>query len=164
MVCVSPARRERDPPPRFVTDVFKNLEDDNEHPTAQPRLGAIMAVLLLAATTTSAALAVDVRAMMEGGLKTLEADLGLSADQKAKVDPILQSAVEQRLAVLKEYNFEPGNRPSFMDLISIRSKMSNITTEVHRKLVPILSNQQMQKFDDISEQMRQKMRSVLLGR
>lgn len=125
---------------------------------------AIIAVLLFAATTTSPALAVDVRAMMEGGLKTLEADLGLSADQKAKVDPILKSAVEQRMAVLKEYNFQPGNRPSFMDLISIRSKMSSITAEVHRKLVPILSDQQMQKFDDISERMRQKMRSALLGR
>ena len=102
--------------------------------------------------------------MMEGGLKTIEADLRLSANQKQKVDPILQNAVEQRMAVLKEYNFKPGNRPSFMDLISIRSKMSDITTEVHRKLVPILSQKQMEKFDDISEQMRQKMRSVLLAR
>ncbi len=68
------------------------------------------------------------------------------------------------MAVLKEYNFKPGSRPSFMNLISIRSKMSDITTEVHRQLVPMLSNQQMEKFDDISEQKRRKMRSVLLGR
>jgi hypothetical protein len=125
---------------------------------------AMVAMLFFTATASTTALAVDVRNMMEGGLKTLEADLKLSADQKQKVDPILQSAVDQRMAVLKEYNFKPGNRPSFMDLISIRSKMSDITTEVHRKLVPILSQQQMEKFDDISEQLRQKMRSVLLGR
>jgi uncharacterized protein YycO len=125
---------------------------------------ALVAMLFFAATASTTALAVDVRNMMEGGLKTLEADLSLSAEQKQKVDPILQSAVDQRMAVLKEYNFKPGNRPSFMNLISIRSKMSDITTEVHRKLVPILSQQQMEKFDDISEQMRQKMRSVLLGR
>lgn len=125
---------------------------------------SILAMLLFAATASSSAFAADVREMMEAGLKTVEADLKLSAEQKSKVDPILQKAVNQRMAVLKEYNFTPGNRPSFMNLISIRSKMSDITTEAHRQLVPILSDQQMLKFDDISEQMRQKMRNVLLGR
>ena len=125
---------------------------------------SILAVVLFAATASLSAFAADVREMMEAGLKTVEADLKLSAEQKAKIDPILQKAVHQRMAVLKEYNFKPGNRPSFMNLISIRSKMSDITTEVHHELVPILSNQQMKKFDDISEQKRQKMRSVLLGR
>ena len=125
---------------------------------------SILAMLLFAATASSSAFAADVREMMEPGLKTVEADLKLNAEQKAKIDPILRKAVNQRMAVLKEYNFKPGNRPSFMNLISIRSKMSDITTVVHRQLVPILSNQQMEKFDDISEQKRQKMRSVLLGR
>jgi len=84
-------------------------------------------MLLFAATASSSAIAADVREMMEAGLKTVEADLKLSAERKAKIDPILQKAVNQRMAVLKEYNFNPGNRPSFMNLISIRSKMSLIT-------------------------------------
>ncbi len=124
----------------------------------------MVAMLFFAATASTTALAVDVRNIMEGGLKTPEADLQLSADQKQKVDPILQSAVDQRMAVLKEHSFKPGNRPSFMDLMSIRSKISDVATDVHRKLVPILSQQQMENFEDISEQMRQKMRSVLLAR
>ncbi len=48
---------------------------------------SILAVLLFAATASSSAFADDVREMMEAGLKTVEADLKLSAEQKAKNRP-----------------------------------------------------------------------------
>lgn len=133
----------------------------SNHSPAQANFVVLFVVMDVAALP---ALAGDMRNLMETSLKGVEAELNLSAEQKGKVDAILQNSINNRMAVFKEYNVKLGKRPSFMTLITIRSKMGQITADVHRQMVQILNDQQMENFDDISEVMRQKMRSALLGR
>lgn len=106
---------------------------------------------------------VNLRAMMERDVKQIENRLRLEAKKSAKVDRILRKAVNRRMAVLRKHDVTPGVRPPISTLISLKSDMDNIRTENHRELLKILSEPEMQVVEEMAEQMRRKIRSIILG-
>ena len=107
--------------------------------------------------------AANFRAMMEQDVKEIEKRLKLAGDKLAEVNKILTKAVERRMAILREHKVTPGVRPPISTLITVKSEMDRIRTENHRELMKILSEPEMQIVEEMSERMRAKIRSIILG-
>jgi hypothetical protein len=103
------------------------------------------------------------QSMLEVDVDQTERALHLTAEEKAKVEPILQAGVEKRMAVFRRLGVKLGEKPSFSTLLSLRSQMDDIRTETQSQLSKILTEQQMYTVERIGEEATQRMRKALLG-
>ena len=126
-------------------------------------LAVAMASALAMNLPMAVARSLDLRAMMERDVKEIEHRLKLEAEKLAKVDRILRRGVDQRMAVLRKHNVTPGVRPPIPTLISVKSEMDGIRNSNHRELVEILPEPEMRIVEEMAEQMRQKIRAIILG-
>tara|TARA_R110002050_G_scaffold258800_1_gene398154 strand:- start:425 stop:844 length:420 start_codon:yes stop_codon:yes gene_type:complete len=95
-----------------------------------------------------------------------KARLGLSAEQEAKVEPILESAREKRLAILERHGFGHGNKPalSLREKLSLAKEMKAVRKETEDKLSRHLSREQMDIYRDIQEERRARMKEYMKSR
>jgi hypothetical protein len=110
------------------------------------------------------AASVNLQAMMERDVEEIEDRLKLAGDKLAKVDRIMREAVAKRMAVLREHNVTPGVRPPILTLITVKAEMDKIRAEIDRELLKVLSEPEMHVVEEMAEHMRQKIRSIILGR
>jgi Spy/CpxP family protein refolding chaperone len=83
--------------------------------------------------------------------------LGLTADQKAKVEPILRESFEKRRAVLEKYRGQRGLRA----LRSLRQELRPIQKETDEKLVNVLTKEQWKQFQKMREEIRKQLRDQI---
>lgn len=84
--------------------------------------------------------------------------LGLTDDQKAKVEPILQANFDKQRAILESFRDQPHTRRT---LRSLRSQLRAADTDTTDKLKPILTNQQMRQYQDIRQEMNAQLRQKI---
>ena len=78
-------------------------------------------------------------------LKNLTDKLNLTADQQAKVKPILQDTQTQAQAVMKDSSLSQDDR---------RAKMRSLHESSSAKIRDVLNDDQKKKFDDWQQEMR----------
>ena len=84
--------------------------------------------------------------------------LGLTDDQKAKVEPILQAGFDKQHAILESFRDQPHNRRT---LRSLRSQLRATEMETANQLKPILTDQQMTQYEQIRNKMNARMRQQI---
>lgn len=105
----------------------------------------------------------DLRATLAAEIEQMEAQIKLTPEQHAKAHPILMGGLDQRMALLDEYGITAGKRPGMMQAMSLRSKMGDIDSAIRAQLAPIFTPQQAQRFDQLGEASRARMKAVILG-
>ena len=78
-------------------------------------------------------------------LKNLTDKLSLTADQQAKIKPILQDTQTQAQAVMKDSSLSQDDR---------RAKMRSLHESSSAKIRDVLNDDQKKKFDDWQQEMR----------
>lgn len=101
--------------------------------------------------------------VLNSAMQNMDKLLKLTPEQKPKADAIMQGAVNQRLVVFSQYGVKRGQRPSIPTLLSIRSKMTAISSEAHAKMAHVLNPQQLQVFTTQTEQSGEQIKAMLLG-
>ena len=69
--------------------------------------------------------------------------------------------MQSRRAILEDHGIDLANpkRPSMVTMLAIRSDMQNVNKRTERKLVPVLSAEQMREFKIIQDEFRKEMRN-----
>jgi len=124
-------------------------------------LAIVSAVAMVSISAVGSA--ANLRAMMEQDVKEIEKRLKLAGDKLAEVNRILTKAVERRMTILRKHDVKPGVRPPISTLLTVKEEMDKTRTENHRELMKILSEPEMQIVEEMSERMRAKIRSIILG-
>lgn len=105
----------------------------------------------------------DVRAITKAHLQEARWRLGLSAKQVVLITPIVRQSEEKRAVILDEHGVRPGARVSLSTLMSMRPQMQAIRQETRSKVAPFLTPAQLVVWDDISDEIRLKIRKSLVG-
>lgn len=128
------------------------------------RLFALTLAFAIGFATQVTAESAELRKLLAAQAAQTEAELKLSADQKAKVHPILLNGVEQRMAVLNELGVSPGNPPGMLKGRKLRAKLDDIAAGLKVELKAVLSEPQMQAYDRITAQGKEKIKAAILGK
>ncbi|MFA9388879.1 MAG: hypothetical protein ACERKD_03680 [Prolixibacteraceae bacterium] len=87
----------------------------------------------------------------------MKTDLGLSADQTAKVEVINKKYAEKMSEIFKDMQSSGGDRSK------VREKMDVLNTEKTAELKPVLTADQLKKYIEIEEKRREEMRQRRSG-
>lgn len=92
--------------------------------------------------------------------------LNLTKEQSEKFEPIILYQWEKRMAVMKKYGISRESNLSkkkigFRQLREIKKDMDKINKEIEKKLIKILSNDQLVEYKKIQEENRIEMRARL---
>ena len=134
---------------------------------------AMVAIAMaVAATGTATAQARDrqlseeQRAQIEQQLTEIRTRLNLTAEQEARLQPILRSSFEKRLAVLDAHGLsrEGGQRPTRQQMRALRGEMTEIREATEAQVATVLDAGQMAEFRKIQDEMREQMRARIRDR
>tara|TARA_B000000475_G_scaffold112118_1_gene90769 strand:- start:707 stop:1105 length:399 start_codon:yes stop_codon:yes gene_type:complete len=92
--------------------------------------------------------------------------LNLTEEQSEKFEPIILYQWEKRMAVMKKYGISRESNLSkkkigFRQLREIKKDMDKINKEIEKKLIKVLSNDQLVEYKKIQEENRIEMRARL---
>lgn len=87
-------------------------------------------------------------------VKMLSERLNLTAEQQGKIKPILEDQRTQAQAVMKDESLSPDDR---------RTKMRSIRESTNSKIRDVLTDTQKKQFDEMQQQMRDRMRQQQQG-
>ena len=92
--------------------------------------------------------------------------LNLTDDQKPLVEAILRDGAKKRQAVMTNYGFTQGDRPTLSrsQMRSLSGELKAISTDTTAKLSRILNGSQMAEYKKIKEEKRAQMRQQIRGR
>lgn len=131
-------------------------------------LAAFILIVMAPAATQAADRQIDeatLEALMERAEEN-KARLGLSAEQEAKVEPILEGAREKRLAILERHGFGGGNKPSLSlrEKLSLAKEMKAVRQDTEAALSRHLSDSQMKVYKDIQDERREQLKKYIKSR
>lgn len=132
--------------------------------TITARLCALTLAFATGLATLALAESAELRKLLETQAAQTETDLKLSAGQKAKVHPILLNGVDQRMQVFDELGISPGNPPGMLTGRKLRSKLDAIAAGLKDQLKPVLSVEQMQAYERITENGKETIKAAILGK
>ena len=94
--------------------------------------------------------------------------LNLTEEQSEKFEPIILYQWEKRMAVMKKHGISLESNLSkkkigFRQLREIKKDMDKINKEIEKKLIKVLSNDQLVEYKKIQEENRIEMRARLRG-
>ena len=94
--------------------------------------------------------------------------LNLTEEQSKKFEPIILYQWEKRMAVMKKHGISRESNLSkkkigFRQLREIKKDMDKINKEIEKKLIKVLSNDQLVEYKKIQEENRIEMRARLRG-
>ena len=94
--------------------------------------------------------------------------LNLTEEQSEKFEPIILYQWEKRMAVMKKHGISRESNLSkkkigFRQLREIKKDMDKINKEIEKKLIKVLSNDQLVEYKKIQEENRIEMRARLRG-
>jgi Spy/CpxP family protein refolding chaperone len=87
-------------------------------------------------------------------LKMLSDRLKLTADQQAKIKPVLEDQRTQMQALMKDDSLSQDDR---------RAKMRSVRDSTNSKIRDVLTDDQKKQFDEMQQQMRDRMRGQQPG-
>lgn len=81
----------------------------------------------------------------------MEARLGLTPEQRAAIQPILQGSMAARSSTFQKHgvDFETCERPGALTLIRLNKDMNRINANTRTRLATILSPAQLREYDKI---------------
>lgn len=103
-------------------------------------------------------------AMTEAQLRAIDERLRLTPAQKKAMAPIMRASTRAREATMKKHGIDPdsGRKPGLFKLLDLRRDMLAVTRWTRAQLAPILSVEQMQEYERISEEQKQRMKQRLM--
>ncbi len=85
----------------------------------------------------------DPKQMVERRIAGMKESLNLTADQEAKLRPILEASMTKMMALREKYKPEPGEPPSK----EMRDEMVKVQKETTEKIGGVLDADQMKKYE-----------------
>ena len=127
---------------------------------------------LMASLTTSLAQQVDPDrvAELEARAEQTRERLGLTDEQVARIEPILESSFEASMLVLENHGIDlevprdQRERPSFRTMRAIGSDLKAVRQETAEEMAEILTDVQMEEFRKIQEERRAELRERIRAR
>ncbi len=106
------------------------------------------------------------RAQIEARLAEVRKRLDLSAEQEAKLEPILRDSFAKRLALLDSYGLsrDGAERPSLRQMQALGGEMADIREATEKQVATVLDQRQMAEFRKIQDEMREQIRARIRER
>lgn len=106
------------------------------------------------------------RAQIEARLAEVRKRLDLSAEQEAKLEPILRASFAERLALLDSYGLsrDGAERPSLRQMQALGGEMADIRKATEKQVAAVLDPRQMAEFRKIQDEMREQIRARIRER
>lgn len=131
-------------------------------------LKKFLLVLTLSLTTLGAnAQAPD----LEQQITDMKKRLALTEDQSEQIKPVIEKSIAARREILKKYGIDPtkGDRQSFKKLSfsdkrKLRGELKEIKKTTHDKLEVILSEEQMDEYEGMQKERKEKLREHMKNR
>lgn len=122
---------------------------------------------LVIITITFISLSIDVTASNDV-YSLIKDRLNLTEEQSEKFEPIILYQWEKRMAVMKKHGISRESNLSkkkigFRQLREIKKDMDKINKEIEKKLIKVLSSDQLVEYKKIQEENRIEMRARLRG-
>lgn len=108
---------------------------------------ALTGLGLVAQTDSTSASDPEMRAKVQQKLQHLSSELNLTDDQKQKIQPILQSQLQQAKAVQDDSSLSPDQK---------KAKMQDIHQSMSSQIGPILTPDQQKKWEAMKAQKQDK--------
>jgi len=132
----------------------------------------VMIVLALTLTAVGIASANDERREnIEHQIADMKTRLALSDAQTEQITPILEKSANTRKEILKEYgidlkNFDPDHRKklSFREKRQLGNELKASRKDTQKQLAQILSDKQMDKYRQIQQERKDKLREHMKSR
>ena len=97
---------------------------------------------------------------IEQHIENVSQRLQLTEAQRTDLEPILSKNFEDRMNILQSYGFSKETRPklSLRKKLALRSDMNELRDQTRQDVSVILNDQQMDRFLEIQEENRKRMR------
>jgi hypothetical protein len=111
----------------------------------------------------------DREAVIEERLAEAEARLELSDEQLEQVKPVMEAAVEAQRSVLTRYGIDleaeggPESKLSMREARKLKKDLGKVREETLEQLDDILTDEQLDEFQEMQEEKRQEMKSRIRG-
>ncbi len=135
---------------------------------------SILSLLIVSATLTFSFNAQsqeteDPIAKLENRIAETKKRLNLTPEQEEQLTPIIEKSMDERLALLEKHGFKRDQgaerkRPSFSQMRALRSDMQELNEQTRESLAKILTEDQLEEWDDIQEENRAQMRERIRNR
>ncbi len=124
----------------------------------------IATMLTIAGVTAIPAMAQEVDRQEQIAIKLADARerLELTEEQVPQVESILTASGEQRRAVLEEFGVgNDGSKLSFRQKRQLRKAMQNVQKQTRNSLSEVLTDGQMDEFEEMQDELRAELRKKL---
>jgi hypothetical protein len=117
--------------------------------------GAAAAVSLTIVTATSVVCAdySQFKARMKARFAEQEPRLSLTAEQKQKLDPLVQASIDRRITILEKHGIGPGANVTPAALQPAMPEIQAENAQLRAALAAVLSQDQLKTYDDITQAM-----------
>lgn len=127
---------------------------------------AILAVISAVLTVVGpGALAdtVDVRAVIKDHYEHHLNELRLTAAREASLRRILEQNISERTDLFERHGLTPGNKPSFLKMLSLRADMRELVRNHRARLAQVLTEEQLAHWQHVEDALRTKIRTKMSG-
>ena len=124
------------------------------------KLTHILLLLLACAAFPSAGNAYPTAEQREQRMEQIVERLDLSDEQREQIRPIMENSAKQRRAVLEKHGVGPGKpEPDRETKRAIHTDMQPVRAETEQQLATVLSDEQMEEFRQIRQELRDEWRA-----
>lgn len=106
----------------------------------------------------------EMQARIAAQLAEVQERLQLTDEQAGQVRPILQEGMQQRRALLQQFQEAHGGRRYRQALRRLRKNLQQIQEETEAKLRPVLTEEQMTEYRQIQDERRARLREEMRQR
>ena len=123
------------------------------------RKSTILLVIMLVTThSATAELTKAQAANIESNVESMKSKLNLSDEQSEQLEGILKSSVEQRLAIMDEYEFDPEKsgianvrRLGMQKVRAMQKAVNRVEEDTQSQLEEILDDEQLNAFEKLTK-------------
>lgn len=123
-------------------------------------LAMISAVLAFIAPSAIADM-VQVRDVIKSHYEQNLTKLQLDAGEEAALKRLLSINIAERMDLFERHGFTPGQKPSFRKMLSMRGDMRELNRAQKARLAQVLSAEQMAVWEEIEDNLREKIRAAM---
>ena len=124
------------------------------------KLTHLLVLLIACAAFPSAATASPTAEEREQRMAQIVERLDLTDEQREQVRPIMKNSAKQRRAILDKHGVGPGQpKPDRQTKRAIYNDMQPVRAETEQQLATVLSDEQMEEFRQIRQELRDEWRA-----
>jgi Spy/CpxP family protein refolding chaperone len=134
-------------------------------------LCSLMMAVAVTAPGASAEPSGEHQQLIEAQVAEVAARLELTDAQRAQVEPIILSSLEQQMAVLESHGIDPEaalggsmQRPNPRKALALRRDLDEVRAGTRDELAAVLSDAQLAELAEIQDERRAEMRARMQGR